>query len=352
MTSASLVVTRQQILAFRRRTSALDERLSVGDAALRTAAWAGLQDSMPRAAVLSINARVESTPATAWEHPALVQIWGPRFSVYVVAAQDLAVFTLGRFPDDATAQHRATDLAARLATLLDGAAMPFGEAGRALGEPPNRLRYATTTGSVVLRWDGARQPTIRAVPPPQVEPAAARRELVRRYLHVFGPSNPQSFGEWAGVRTRSATATFEQLQPSLTPVTTPLGARWMLSEDEQAIRDATGPAGSTEPAGSTGPTGSVRLLPSGDTYFLLQGADRELLVPDAERRGLLWTSRVWPGAILADGEIVGTWRRADRTVTVDAWGAVAPDVRDQIVAEAERLPIPENQGRMTVVWAD
>ena len=186
MTSASLVVTRQQILTFRRRVSALDERLPVGGEALRTAAWAGLQDSMPRAAVLSINARVESTPATVWEHPALVQIWGPRFSVYVVAAQDLAVFTLGRFPDDATAQHRATDLAARLATLLDGAAMPFGEAGRALGEPPNRLRYATTTGSVVLRWDGARQPTIRAVQPPQVEPAAAL-PLEERRVHGRQP---------------------------------------------------------------------------------------------------------------------------------------------------------------------
>ena len=224
--------------------------------------------------------------------------------------------------------------------------MPFGEAGRALGEPPNRLRYATTTGSVVLRWDGARQPTIRAVPPPQVEPADARRELVRRYLRVFGPSDPESFGEWAGIRTRSATATFEQLQPSLTPVTTPLGARWMLTEDEQAIRDGAGPTG------PSGPTGPVRLLPSGDTYFLLHGADRELLVPDADRRGRLWTSRVWPGAILADGEIVGTWRRANHTVTVDAWGTLAPDVRDRIIAEAEQLPIPENQGRMTVVWTD
>jgi hypothetical protein len=340
MTSASLVVTRDQILAFRRRVSALDGRLPIGERALRTAAWAGLQDSMPRAAVLSINARVERTDATVWEDPALVQIWGPRFSVYVVALQDLAVFTLGRFPDDAKAQHLATDLAARIAALLGGGSMPFGEAGRALGEPHNRLRYATTTGSVALRWDGARQPTIRTVPPPEVEPAAARRELARRHLHVFGPSNPESFGAWAGIRTRSAIATFDQLRPSLTPVTTPLGARWMLSQDEQAIRD------------DTDPTGSVRLLPSGDTYFLLQGVDRELLVPEADRRGLLWTSRVWPGAILADGEIVGTWRRSKHTVTVHPWGELATGVNDQIMAEAERMPIPENQGQMAVVWAN
>lgn len=339
MSSAPLVVTREQILAFRRRVGALDTRLALDENSLRSAAWAGLQDSMPRAAVLSINARVEDATATAWEDPSLVQIWGPRFSVYLVAAHDLAVFTLGRFPDDAEARHRATDLASRIAALLGGAAMPFGEAGRALGEPHNRLRYATTTGSVVLRWDGARQPTIRAVPPPQVEPADARRELARRYLHVFGPSNPESFGDWAGIRTCSAVAAFELIRPSLTPVTTPLGPSWMLAEDEQTIRD------------TAEPSRSVRLLPSGDAYFLLHGPDRELLVPDAGRRALLWTSRVWPGAILANGEIVGTWRRAGRTVTVDVWGEPAAGVRDQIIAEAERLPIPENRGQMAVVWA-
>jgi hypothetical protein len=55
---------------------------------------------MPRAALLSIHARVAGTGPTTWEDPSLVQLWGPRFSVYVVAARDLAVFSLGRLPDD------------------------------------------------------------------------------------------------------------------------------------------------------------------------------------------------------------------------------------------------------------
>jgi hypothetical protein len=33
-------------------------------------------------------------------------------------------------------------------------------AGRALGEPANRLRYAAPTGTVLISWDGARQPTM------------------------------------------------------------------------------------------------------------------------------------------------------------------------------------------------
>src|SRR4051794_11773620 len=48
--SLRLRVTREQILAFRRRANGLDERLPAGRAGLERAAWAGLQDSMPRAA--------------------------------------------------------------------------------------------------------------------------------------------------------------------------------------------------------------------------------------------------------------------------------------------------------------
>jgi hypothetical protein len=80
-----LELTRSQILAFRRHVASLNERLPQGRRALRLAAWAGLQDSMPRAALLSIHARMASTKPGSWEEPSLVQIWGPRFSTYVVA---------------------------------------------------------------------------------------------------------------------------------------------------------------------------------------------------------------------------------------------------------------------------
>src|SRR4051812_23442669 len=156
---AALSLTRAQILAFRRRVGALDERLPRGARSLRRAAWAGLQDSMPRAAALSIHARVQRTEPSTWEDPSLVQLWGPRFSVFVVAAADLAVFSLGRYPDDPRQRAVAEDLATRLRDLLGDQRMTYGEAGRALGErDANRLRYATTTGTVLLRWEGARQP--------------------------------------------------------------------------------------------------------------------------------------------------------------------------------------------------
>src|SRR5574341_647560 len=105
--TTSLELTRSQILAFRRRAASLDERLPRGRRALRRAAWAGLQDSMPRAALLSIHARMAGTVPASWEDPSLVQVWGPRFSVYLVARCDLAVFTLGRLPDEDGALKRA-----------------------------------------------------------------------------------------------------------------------------------------------------------------------------------------------------------------------------------------------------
>src|SRR5207237_8115049 len=102
-------------------------------------------------------------PST-WEDPSLVQLWGPRYSAYVVAALDLTVFSLGRLPDDAKGRHVAEDQAARLHALLGGARMTYGEAGHALGEHPNRLRYAGPTGTGLTRSGGPRQPAARPVP--------------------------------------------------------------------------------------------------------------------------------------------------------------------------------------------
>ena len=340
MTGPRLEFTRAQILAFRRRVGGLDERLPSGRRSLRTAAWAGLQDSMPRAALLSIHARVAGTKPSAWEDASLVQLWGPRYSAYVVAARDLAVFSLGRLPDSGAIRRVADDLATRLRALVGGTPMTYGDAGDALGVPPNRLRYAALTGTVVIRWDGARAPLVWTVPRPEVDPRDARLELARRYLHVFGPTTPTAFAEWAGIGAREGVSAFESLGRSLTPVRTPIGEAWILSRDEAAFGTSAGPAA------------PARLLPSGDAYFLLQGADRELLVPDPARRGALWTPRVWPGAVLVEGEVVGTWRRADKTVTVQPWRRLSRAARDAVEAEAGALPLPGVQGRIVVRWRD
>jgi hypothetical protein len=295
---------------------------------------------MPRAALLSIHARVDGTEPSTWEDPSLVQLWGPRYGAYVVAARDLAAFSLGRLPDDARGRRRSEDLAARLRASIGDDRMPYGEAGRALGVNPNSLRYAAQTGTVLIRWDGARQPTIWTVPPPEIDPRDARLELARRYLHVFGPTTPEAFARWAGISRRGGTAAFDALRRSLSAVRTPIGDAWILEGDEPTLR-----AGGASAA-------VARLLPSGDAYFLLWGADRELLVTDAGRRSALWTSRVWPGAALVNGEVVGTLRRAEATVTIQPWRRLSRAERDGMEMEAASLPLPGVPGGIAVRWED
>lgn len=339
MSQRPLRLSRAQILNFRRQVNSLNERLAAGTKSFLFAARAGLQDSMPRAALLSIHARVQGARPAAWEHPSLVQLWGPRFSAYVVAAKDIAVFTLGRLPRAARARARAQDTASRLHAFLKGRRVPFGEAGRGMGVPHNSLRYAAQTGTVVMRWDGARQPAIWNVPAPAMEPQLARLELLRRYLHIFGPGTAPSFACWAGVPAAEAHADVKEIASELTPVSTPLGDAWVLAADEETFR---APARPAAPA---------RLLPSGDTYYLLWGAGRQLLVPDSKRRSSLWTARVWPGALLLNGEIAGVWRRNAGEVSIEGWRRFSAAEQQAIEVEAVSLPLPDLEGPITVAWS-
>jgi Winged helix DNA-binding domain len=333
-----LVLTRQQILAFRRRVGGLDERAPKSAKSLRRAAWAGLQDSMPRAALLSLHARVEDVEPSTWEDPSLAQLWGPRYSTYVVPKRDFALFSVGRLPEAGKARERAERIAERMHGHLNGRRMTDRELGRAIGIG-NAMRYAAPTGTVAIRWEGARAPVVWTVPRPKIEPPEGCRALARRYLNVFGPTTAESFARWAGISRPAAAKAFASLEGSLLPVRSPLGDEWLLAEDEPDML-----ARETAPA-------RARLLPSGDAYFLLDGAERELLVPQADRRQLLWTLRVWPGALLVEGEIRGTWRRAQHTVRIDAWERLSRSSRDAVEAEARSLPLPGLEQSIEVVWS-
>ena len=95
----------------------------------------------------------------------------------------------------------------------------------------------------------------------------------------------------------------------------------------------------------------ARLLPSGDAYFLLDGAERELLVPargsagaalDAPRlAGRAARRRRDPRHLEA-----GAAHRADRRLVAP----VAPTARDAIEAEAAALPLPGIDRAIEVVW--
>lgn len=332
-----LELSRAQILAHRRNASALAERLPHSAQSLERAATAGLQDSMPRAALLSLHARVSGTQPETWQESPLVQVWGPRYSAFVIAERDVAVFTLGRLPAEPAARERAEQVAAGLEAVLGDERMDVRQAAGKLGLHPNALRYAAPTGRFLIRWDGARQPLIWSVPAPPVDPRAAQLELLRRHLRVFGPSTPVAFARWAGVRAIEAAHAFDLLGAELLAVRTPHGDAWILASDEPAFLSADGAR-------------STRLLPSGDSYFLLQDADRAILVPEPAHRQRLWTSRVWPGAVLVNGEIVGTWRRSRHELTIRPWIALSATDREAVEDEAVSFPLPGIDHPVTVRW--
>jgi hypothetical protein len=190
-----------------------------------------------------------------------------------------------------------------------------------------------------MRWDGARQPVVWTGPAPDLEPQRARLELARRYFHVFGPATPASFAAWAGISPVEARVASGALAEELTPVRTPLGDSWILADDEPAFRTKSKPSMST------------RLLPSGDAFFLLWGADRELLVADGKLQAALWTTRVWPGALPVSGEIVGVWRRSAVEISISPWRRLSSAERDAVVAEAVSLPLPGLNGPIHVLWS-
>ena len=341
MTRAHLELTREQVLAHRRRVGALDEKLPMSAAALREAAWAGLPDSMPRAALVALHARVAGVGPDTLADPTLSQVWGPRFSDYVVAEEDAPIFTLGRLPPgDGPPRKRAEEMADRLEAFLQGRRMPFGQAGRGVGVAPNALRYGTATGRLRIFWDGARQPTVWTVPAPTITPIEAKAELARRYLHVLGPGTIEGFGHWAGLRLPKPA--FDHLADELLQTHTAAGVGWILASDAASFRAA-------PPTGGARVTGA-RLLPSGDTYVLCWGRDRELIVPDAAERSIVWTSRVWPGVLLVDGEIVGTWRRGEHRVAIQPFRPLSAAQRERVEAEAASLPLPGLKRSIAVRW--
>jgi hypothetical protein len=129
-----------------------------------------------------------------------------------------------------------------------------------------------------------------------------------------------------------------------------------LSSARSASRRSTRSTNESITAGSISVPSSLRASiaacnsPFGTTYFLLDGAERGLLVPREDQRQRLWTTRVWPGALLVEGEIRGTWRRAQHAVRIDTWGRLSRPTRDAIEAEATALPLPTGDRGIEVVW--
>lgn len=202
------------------------------------------------------------------------------------------------------------------------------------------MKVAAIAGTLHIRWDAS---SIWVIPVerPDTDPEDARLELARRFLRWLGPATDDRFAWWAGIDEQDAKRTWDALAPELVPVELDGATRFVVTSDEESLVGA-------EPARG------VRLVPHGDPYIKIDG---ELVVPDRERRLEVFPlpgvrTEFWPvaGALLVDGEIVGSWARQQRRVTVNPWKRLAATVREAVAEEALDFPIP--RGRAEVRWTD
>jgi hypothetical protein len=326
--TSAVRVGRDQVVRYRARVSHLDAKLPPGSFA--TAAWGGLQDSVPRAGVISIHARVEGTRPNSWEDPSVVQIWFRGGADYIVPREDAGVFTLGSSPRDPARAAELDRLADEIHRVTEGRTMIVNEASKLLGHAHQTgLRVSGLTGRVHIRWDASRIWLI-PVERPDIDPEDARRELARRFLHGFGPTTKPALARWTGVSAGEASHTWKAIEPELEPVEVAglAGRRFSLAADVDALDGAE-------------PVSGVRLLPYDDAFTKL---DHEVLIRDEVlREGVLPRTGQGkgyiPGAILVDGEVIGGWQRQQRKVTLHPFEALPARVRDAIEAEALAFPI-------------
>lgn len=137
----------------------------------------------------------------------------------------------------------------------------------------------------------------------------AQRELVRRFLHCYGPSTRTALMQWLGCSPQQAKRMWNAVQPELEPVEVEGKRRYLLAEDLDALRAADG-------SGQ-----GLRLLGAHDPYLDLR--DREIVLPDTRRQRAVWKTVANPGAIVRDGRIIGTWKsrtvRGTMSIAMAVW---------------------------------
>jgi Winged helix DNA-binding domain len=372
----NIQVDRRQVVAFRLARHHLTKRLDAGG--LRTAAATAPQNTPPGSAPLALRARADVSGAQVDQAIAgersLLQVWSLRGSPCIVPTQELPMFTTGLLPDDEASWRAvlvgflpvidrlgwtATEVMEMVVDAtqdaLDGAVLTKRELGTALGrrmpeefaswfEPGTfsafsaiLTRAASLTGTVTIApRSGAEASFVRTDqwlghPVPSQSPSAARAALVRRYLHLYGPSTVEDFAGWAGVAEPFARRAWSAVDDPLAEVDFVWRRGVLLAEDLEALTSGT-------------PPHELRLLPPYEPY--LQQRDRTTAVPDTGLHQRIWRHTGNPGVVLHNGEVAALWRQRKKgrelRLTIEPVTPLSTQDRRTIETEAE--PLAEFRG--------
>jgi hypothetical protein len=214
------------------------------------------------------------------------------------------------------------EVSGRLATVMPEPYLRFCRACNAthLYEMPFRL--AAVRAGIELEPDTS-PPVLRRIKGfRRARTASDRFDLVRAYLRLLGPATHKQVAEFVDAPLKDVK---ERWPEEVAEVTVEGERRWLLADDEEALEEAD--------------TTGTRLLGPYDLF--LQARDRSTLVPDATRVKELWPVLGRPGAVLVDGDLIGTWRPRQSggklTVLVQPWAKVSAATRKKVTEQAERL---------------
>ena len=227
-----------------------------------------------------------------------------------------------RMRDIVTAPMIKGDVSGRLAAVMPEPYLRFCRPCDAthLYEMPFRL--AAVRAGLELRLDTSPPVLERIAGFRRAAAPGDRFDLVRAYLRLLGPATPRHVADYLDAPVKDVKARWPD---DVVEVTVDGEARSLLAADAEALESAD--------------VRATRLLGPFDLF--LQAKDRATLVPDAARAKELWPVLGRPGAVLVDGEVVGTWRprRSGRTLTVavQPWRTLSAATRAAVTEQAERL---------------
>lgn len=184
------------------------------------------------------------------------------------------------------------------------------------------MRLAAVRAGLELQLDTS-PPVLCRIPGFRKAAAPGDRfDLIRAYLRLLGPATPKHVAGYLDAPVKEVKARWPE---DVVEVTVDGEARSLLAADEAALESADAPA--------------TRLLGPFDLF--LQAKDRETLVPDRAHAKELWPVLGRPGAVLVDGELVGTWRPRKSgkalKLTIQPWQKLPDAQHKAIVEQAERL---------------
>ncbi|MBV2367000.1 winged helix DNA-binding domain-containing protein [Streptomonospora nanhaiensis] len=150
---------------------------------------------------------------------------------------------------------------------------------------------------------------------------SALAKLARRYLWGHGPAGLADFAAWSGLPAAMARRGWELVAKDTEEVATPYGPMLAPREFAESLPSPPSPW-------------QVRLVGAFDSY-LLGYKDRGFALPGRHAHAVVPGGGIIHPAVLVNGRAVARWKWAAdrRTIVVEPFGALAPELPQGIVAE-------------------